>query len=326
MLLARKTAPPSGLYYPFPVLLEFWDTASSLEWSLYCQDSMRHGCPKYITDALNPSMAATGWTYDTFQCRALIATRYNNDVSIEHLDPTLGQPDSDATIPALNDQPQTKLFHLTAHLVRQLPLRALLAVSGEAWILSEKVPQAPFKQHKAELKNWIAALGQHGPVTSKPVFRAARLATQLLQLVTTLDHEETLAPGNEMGVYFAVLTFWAITSAVTVRRGSRWLPQTSSETTPSDEDPTTRTLASAEEEALSFLNEADQSMSTWHQVPNALEAFSPLQNWQKGVNGLLHWLQLRIHESHYAPLGELLNGIVRVLEVLFKRGWGEEWF
>jgi hypothetical protein len=96
------------------------------------------------------------------------------------------------------------------------PIRALLAVSGESWILSEKVPSPPaFQKYKSTLRVWASGLWA---TTTEPqaqaVKDALRISLELLQHAVAVSPDNVhLELGADMGLYFAALVIWAVTVA-----------------------------------------------------------------------------------------------------------------
>lgn len=107
----------------------------------------------------------------------------------------------------------------TAKLVQVTPLRALLAVSGESWILSEKVetPQL-LASFKTALRTWVTQFWSTPASEDAPVKSAMRLSVEILQQAL---QEQRLGVfpemGTDMGIYFAALVLWVITVAATSR-------------------------------------------------------------------------------------------------------------
>lgn len=225
MLLAREPhssmLPVSGLDLPYPTHSLVWDAEDFEAWSsVGVQYSF---APQYVFQALQSESPAAATPY---QSALLIAATYNRfgvtasyDSSPTHVD-----------ISALLDSSfATHLAFLTARLTQVTPIRALLAVSGESWILSEKVssPQT-FAEYKIILRTWVHQLWSGSSTCDhfNPVKEALELSVTILRLV--MDEQIdlcTLEMGTDMGLYFATLTLWTIAAALGAR--SRHTPRPS---------------------------------------------------------------------------------------------------
>lgn len=107
----------------------------------------------------------------------------------------------------------------TAKLVQVTPIRALLAVSGESWILSEKVetPQL-LSTLKTSLRTWVTQFWSTPASEEAPVKAAMRLSVEILQQALQ-EQRLGVQPeiGTDMGIFYAALVLWVITVAATTR-------------------------------------------------------------------------------------------------------------
>lgn len=156
--------------------------------------------------------------FDSFQSSLLLAAHYNR------FDTPAPYSSSAATLDVehlLDTSPLTTRQLLTAKLVQVTPVRALLAVSGESWILSEKVPSAQdFIALKTTLRGWISQLWSTSTVEGHTVAikEALRLSIEILQnALKEQQNSITLDLGTDMGIYFAALVLWAITTTANTR-------------------------------------------------------------------------------------------------------------
>jgi hypothetical protein len=216
-LLAREPVPSlfkeSGMDLPFPIHTSVWDAVTLEEWTIAAQQYS--SSPQYVFGVTQDSVLVP---CDSFQSSLLVAAYYNrfdytipysNMFSVEEIDPLLDESFT------------TKQKLLTAKLLHVTPIRELLAVSGESWILSEKVssPQA-FTAFKTTLRTWACQLWSPPMADSQPV--AIREALKLSVDILKMALEESsvaleLGMGTDMGVYFASLVLWAITTAASSR-------------------------------------------------------------------------------------------------------------
>lgn len=217
LLLAREPLPSllhhSGLDLPFPGYTALWDATTPTEWAAaVCQSPH---LPQYVYGVTADLMVTP---FDCFQSSLLLAAHY------QPFDPSSPYASGPLTLDfehLLDTSPTTMRKLLTAKLVQVSPIRALLAVSGESWILSKKVTDAHmFSAFKTSLRAWISQLWSPTlPDThSVPVNEALGLSIEILQQALK-EQKDSLTPGigTDMGIYFAALVLWAITTAANTR-------------------------------------------------------------------------------------------------------------
>jgi hypothetical protein len=384
----------SGDALPFPTSTHLWEAPTALDWAIALhQQPQTPGYVYEITSDLGVSVPFTSSVPDVFQSSLLLATLYNH---FHNPTPYLHSP-SYPPVDHLDSSPITHHHLLSAQLLQHVPIRALLAVSGESWILSEKVPSiATFAGHKATLRTWLNDLWPtdvviHGP---KPVKAALKVAISLLRHALTAPAQTLcLEPGAEMPLYYASLVLWAVTLASTARQsqaqpprshrspsqsrrsshgtipsfhtsgydnpmglnvsqGPSLLPQSTNPGHPANTDLLPSVLTSQAHPtntnsmlqsditftSLTFLNVASCEVES-------MGGISPWPRdntqWQQGVGALLRWVKMRLRSGAIdgrdsivstGPmscsmtrgtdgLGELLDGVVSVLEKLMSRGW-----
>lgn len=327
--------------------------------------------------------------FDTFQSSVLIATHYNH---FNNPAPYLAPAPFAAIDHLLCGSPVVRHQLLTAKLLQLIPVRALLAVAGESWILSEKVPSPQiFTSYKSSLRAWINELWTGGSDYSKaqPVKEAMKLAVEILQhAMTAPAHALRLEMGADMGLYFAALTIWAATIAATTRitapQGSaqphRFQPHTlspiptartnypstpspfsaNSPTTPNPSHATTLGLVTSHPTSspistspstttsmqypeltmlsINFLSAALLELDMLGTVP---QWPSDVTQWQQGCAVLLRWVKMRLRSGATEGadivvasatnagrggdgFGELLDGVIGVIDTMTIRGW-EGW-
>jgi hypothetical protein len=215
-MLAREPSPSlfqqPGLDLPFPVHTLVWDAINLNEWAIAAQ---QYSSPQYVFDVSQDSMLTP---CDPFQSSILIAAYYNR---FNTTSPYMNAPSIQEIDRVLDTTFATKQRLLTAKLIQVTPIRALLAVSGESWILSEKVPsQQVFTNLKTTLRTWITQIWFAPTTQPQPVAikEALKLSVEILQMA--LDEQSpsvALGMCSEMGVYFAALVLWAITTVASTR-------------------------------------------------------------------------------------------------------------
>jgi hypothetical protein len=212
MLLARKPVlslfQESGMDLPFPAHLLVWDAMSFHEWAVAVR---QYSSPQYVCDVSEKSMVTS---CDPFQSSVLVAAYYNrfNVTSPYEIAPSVHDIDF-----VLDTSFVTRQRLLTAKLIQVTPIRALIAISGETWILLEKVSQQDFFTLKTALRTWIAQLWTTQP-QPPAVTEALQLSVDILQ--SALDEKpaaNALGMGTDMGVYFASLVLWAVVTAASTR-------------------------------------------------------------------------------------------------------------
>ncbi|KAF2186147.1 hypothetical protein K469DRAFT_146292 [Zopfia rhizophila CBS 207.26] len=376
----------TGFDLPFPAAAALWDATNATEWAMLARQYVHF--PTYVYEVMSDMSLAP---LDTFQSSLLIAAHYNH---FNNTTSYLSPPSFPPIDHLLDASPITKHQLLTAKLLQVTPIRALLAVSGESWILSEKVPSiAAFSSFKATLKTWVNGLwasttdGQNQAVKD-----ALKLAINILQDAMTIQPQDLrLELGADMGLYFAALVIWAVTVAANSRinppqsqgaphrypshsplpsqRSSAHYPSTPSHfstntsqpsQSPNPIHPTTiglilPSLTSPTPPATSnsmlhsditmtsinFINNANVEVELLGMVPQWPR---DVAQWRQGCEALIRWVKMRLRngalegrDSIVSPgptsagtgrggdgLGELLDGVVGVLEKVMGRGW-EGW-
>jgi hypothetical protein len=216
-LLARQPLPSlfldSGVDLPLPAHIVLWDATTLNDWAIAAQQYSQS--PQYVYEIAQGSSLAT---CDSFQSSLLIAAHYSQ---FESSSPCMDVTSLLYIENHLDGSFSTRQKLLTAKLVQVAPLRALLAVSGESWILSEKVPsQQVFQQLKTTLRTWVHQLWSATTPNSEPVPVILALALSLNILQQALDERPeslSLDMGTDMGLYFAALVLWTITAAASAR-------------------------------------------------------------------------------------------------------------
>jgi hypothetical protein len=288
-----------GEELPFPGHASAWEATSLSEWAAATQQ--HSALPRYVYEVSYDS-SAVGHC-DVFQSSVLVAAHYNHFGGVTH-PPVL---DLDHFH---NGCPATRYRLLTAKLLQLVPLRALLAVSGETWILSEKVPsESAFAALKVTLQAWLSPPGP-APSTTTPVAQALKLSVAILRLAVT-DGPAILDPGfgSGMGIYFASLILWARTASASSHLHT-------STTIPND-TPSTPTRTQLTAAFLSFLDTALSALSSSDATATA--------NAQSGARAMLLWVTARLRGAHGgeagAEAGELVGSVIGALERLVRRGW-----
>lgn len=213
LLLAREPLPSLMIYpnhdLPFPCHISIWDAADATRWAHAYQQQ-----PAELQYVSNLSSAVAKGSLDGFQSSLLINAYLNCPKSVLPYEPALPNFEFEHCLDA---SPTTRRQLLAAKLVQMTPIRALLAVSGESWIFSERVPSTEaFSRLKSVLRTWLCQIWRktpyHEPVS--PVKVALNLSVNILE--NTIQEQKDDAPldlGSDLGIYYAGLVLWAITTA-----------------------------------------------------------------------------------------------------------------
>ncbi|KAJ4991627.1 hypothetical protein SVAN01_03008 [Stagonosporopsis vannaccii] len=210
MLLARHR--PSTVEVvvdtlPFPVHDSLWNAASASEWTVVSQQHLN--MPKTIYEALQMQ---TEQRFSIFQSAVLITTWYDQSngpvptliAEFEHV---------------LSQSATTRIQLLTAKLTHLVPMRALLAVSGETWIFGTKLTsEEECSSLKSALRAWTdgiwASTTEHD---TNSTAEALRIAIAILNHSLETGNPLALGLGIELSLFFAALVLWAATAAASSR-------------------------------------------------------------------------------------------------------------
>lgn len=224
-LLARdRNSSISGLLrdgLPFPSHQSVWEATNALEWSAIAQRYFL--MPRRVSEAIDDQMAGL---YDSFQSSVLIAAHYSPSAVT-----TL---DVGSSIERLVDEsPATRQTLLCAKLGHVTPVRALLAVSGESWVLDTKITSQPeFAALQGTLQASMNQLWSTHTDLLDPTTEALRLSIEVLRTSFEAHESVRIDIGGEMGLYVAALVLWAATTATSTRAsGAGALPRPIAATT-----------------------------------------------------------------------------------------------
>lgn len=220
LLLARESQSSliqdTAFEAPFPGHTLLWDAADFAAWKMAARQHSY--APIYVSLVTPESVSAS---LDIFQSAVIIATDYNcHDPS----SPYISCPTTSDVEHLLSPASVTTRSLSTAKLVQVTPLRALLAVSGESWIFSEKVTMSQLlTKFKITLRTWLSHLWSTPTLEGVSVKEALRLSVEVLQQALQEQRDGIqLEMGTDIGIFYAALVLWAITVASTTRaKGSQ---------------------------------------------------------------------------------------------------------
>ena len=223
-----------GLDLLFPTTQTEWDSSLAQAHLLLCQGQLSN-MPSHdkVYTAINvvPSLEDISPTpHDTFQSQLMMAYL----VDPVNGPQTLGcisdnNVEMSPILLATEQSPRTRLTFHTLMLCQQTPIRDLLAVAGESWVMAEKLgSQSDFIASQLEAHQWALGAAKTPAQTfslQTPVQRAVYHATKILALHH--EHPKTGLLFQEWGVYLAAIVLWARTYVMTGERRQQRKPRLS---------------------------------------------------------------------------------------------------
>jgi hypothetical protein len=340
LLLVRppQSAPSAGLELFFPVSTTIWDAPNHVRWSQIVRSQ-----PPNVVDVTE--VLDSIWTgdnpvdqFEPFQCMMLIAGhagsvlfQKNELQSAPFTSPTATHPVFELDNIGMVERvlcPVANIIslHNLVRLASRTPLRALLATSGESWVLSQRLSQeallaaAEFTTLKTEMRTWTDSVessffqGSTGDSVRSAVYHALDV------LKTCLDTEpRNLAFGSEIALYYACLVLWAVTfSAVSRAEAAGMKFET--------DDAATFEPLRAQHSARTFCDFAVGDLS--RTLMNGIISEDRVHSWRFSVGAALRWSAWALGGAgmRSSGVGELMGGAVGVLEQLNRRGWNGDWF
>lgn len=363
----NRTAAGVGLDLYLPVNHEIWDARSPSQWqTLITSAGDLDSClTKDVMQALDDiAHGVQIIRMDAFQSSLLVAVQASALLSqAQSISPystfthTVFAPENISLFEnSLSLSPYVRLVHEAVQLSACAPFKALLATSGESWLMSQKLStearaaKETFELLKQELRLWTNALqlpiptlystttgssiSAQVPFTAAdvPAKRALRHALRILSLAMDV-YPGLPSFGPEMALYYASLILWSCTySAVHVapEPNTRHASITSiASSAASDSGVSDISPEAAEAAGRHFLELADTHVSESELSGSAVPPLDALESWKVGVGAILRWtgwVQNGGLNGAGAGVGELANGAVGVLERLGRKGWVEGWF
>ncbi|QIW99913.1 hypothetical protein AMS68_005431 [Peltaster fructicola] len=206
-------------YSAFPQPLDVWngipEASVNTAYGHYTTDEQMHS---YTYEALNTVATHAQHStspYDAFRSSFLTAAL--NDI-VEGRGGSIWKPIDDAEASALlyavDQSPRTLLAYHMFMLSKNTPIRDLLAVAGESWVMAEKITsQSVYSAAQLEASTW-ARDNSAGSNKTNALYHAL----QILNI-----HRGSTTPGvlyRDWAVYMATLVIW-ITAYVTQEAGNR---------------------------------------------------------------------------------------------------------
>lgn len=256
-------------------------------------------------DAVNTLEDIEGNSWDAFQSLELLACvtgKANVFDGIDGEQARLEHPER--LLLAMEQSSRIRLAYHTSMLCRNTPVRELLAVAGETWVLSEKLRcRNEYLAAQIETRTWADGTADSGV----RIHHAVQHALQIIDIVQDLSFAQTGLLFEKWAVYLAALVIWAKSYvAVTQRR------RTPSLSIPSPSEP--KGLISCQ------LGRAVRGM-----VQNGLSQGGFELGRREGSSTLL-WAKERIATGNVPHSCGITNGALDVLGKLNSRGYEDGWF
>jgi hypothetical protein len=336
---ALHSNPTSGFDLPVPAPLALWDAPDHHQW----MHALQINTPEVVDVSEALDRLCTG------RQPALLAEPFHSAILIAcHAASVQSQKQELQAVPftrpsathpvfeienatmiegALCPQPNILILHNMVNLATRTPLRAILATSGESWLLSQRLSQealiaaAEFTSLKSEMRTWTETAESsffHGTAGDN-VRAAVQHSLAILHLCIDVP-PASLSFGPEMALYYAALVLWAVTFGATSKAAVAGVDFSKSE------DDRTFEAVQAQKDVRRFCHFAQASVS--RSMIDGIIPNDHLHDWSSAVSNLLRWSAwiLGNPDASASTLGELMQNAVGVLGKLSSRGWEGDWF
>lgn len=201
----------AGMDLPFPASLVSWDGQRRGQQRLEPHDRVWQAL-----DGGSMDEPAHQRPYDVFQSMLMIACLTDSSNESDGFYPSDPSKDLAPIVGAMQQSAQIKLAYNTFMLCKHTPVRDLLAVAGESWVMAEKLSkQADYVASQMEARNWADAAAYPTDFTASglddeqqpPVRKAVRHALRIVEL--HMNHPKTGLLYQEWSIYLAAVVVWA---------------------------------------------------------------------------------------------------------------------
>lgn len=241
--------------------------------------------------------------HDVFQSMLMVGSFFDSrrEVAIHH---TFQSGDDLTVLPIVEYSPRIKIAYHTFMLCENTPIRHLLAVAGESWVMSEKLGrQSDYTAAQIRTREWASGhteasfeFGINGEQTQ--VYRAVTHALKILELHQS--HPNTGLLFQEWSVYLASVVIWARSYVLPAERPGHSIP-----------NPAERRLSSP----------------SLDQIVSSVFASGPDHNiGLEEAMDILLWTRDKIESVNMSHNCGLTNGALAVLGKLVARGTEQGWF
>jgi hypothetical protein len=334
-----QSAPAAGLELFMPAPSALWDAPDHVRWSqlVHCHPTSLIDLAETLDniwtntnhvshfDVFQSMMIVACYAASTlFQKQGLQGTQFSASAATH---PVFESDNIVAVERVLSPQLNVISIYSLVRLASNTPLRALLATSGESWVLSQRLSQeallaaAEFTTLKAEMRAWTET-------TSEPAFFQGstgdniRAAVQhALNIVKTwIEVESTGLPYlSDLALYYACLVLWTVTYSAVSKAEATGLKFESNDTT--ELEP-----FHAQRNTRTFCDFAEGDLN--RNLVEGIISSDRIDAWRFSVGSALRWSswvlggrEMRIH-----GVGELMEGAIGVLDRLGRGGWSGDWF
>lgn len=280
---------------PFPDFQTVWDAPS-------LHNSTTPDLPKTVWQAVEPRKVDSR-RYDIFQSSLILAV-FTHSFSDADGMPVVGNTAAheacEAVYATMDQIPSCRMSRHVGKLCKATPIRALLAVAGESWVMGEKLgDKGDFAKAQVVVRRWAEA--QSASTTGQPINEAFWYAMETIKLHQT--HPRTGLLFQEWAIYLAAVVIWArayVNSEATQKQPRLSVPQPS--------EPRMSTV------------ELDKSVSS---IVSTATVQSITREQAKNI---LLWTKVKIERVDVPHNCGLTNGALDVLGKLITRGSEEGWF
>ena len=247
--------------------------------------------------------------YDTFQSMLMMAC-LGDDVDTEGFGFGIrANKESSPILSAMEQSPGINIAYHTFMLCKHTPIRNLLAVAGESWVMAEKLSSpAKFSEAQNKARQWASGFADLNmdltmDAEQAPVNGALKHALKILEL--NRNHPRTGLLFQEWAVYLASVVVWARAYVTSNRPQSQLGPRLA---VPNPAQP--RLAAYELDQAVAAVINAG---------PNCDIDIDQARN-------VLIWTEARLKTVDIPHNCGLTNGALDVLGKLVARGSEEGWF
>ncbi|KAK5144583.1 hypothetical protein LTR04_001517, partial [Oleoguttula sp. CCFEE 6159] len=205
-------------HLPFPCSTTLWEADSYEQWStIAAEESAGHTFRvMYVYEAMDDPtviLAAATNACDAFVSALILAYRCSNNKHDPAFYISVGS-NLNRVSPAVKPHNRTQLSYHLAMLCQSTPIRELLAVTGETWIVGGRLnTEDQYVQAKVDLRAWAS---KHNDFTSSmhadydaSIDRAINHSLKILKVALKRPEEPTGLLFEDWAVYLAVLVLWA---------------------------------------------------------------------------------------------------------------------
>ncbi|KAK5009313.1 hypothetical protein LTR28_001644 [Elasticomyces elasticus] len=249
--------------------------------------------------------------HDAFQSLLMMAWSCKDDVPVMDV---VGYLDPDHLLQTVQDSPSIKVAYHVSMLTRNTPVRDLLAVSGESWVMAEKLTSSDlYIQSQIAVRSWAGQTTgmaySASPRMPSPneiaVNRAVYHALEILRLFSDPNVAMTGLLFDEWSIHLASLVLWARSYATSTNDQS---PRRVSVSIPQPSEPRMPHL----DQAMGAILFATHEDSAWMS--------------DKSTSVVLQWTKQRLERVGPPHNCGVTNGALDVLGKLVCRGAEEGWF